>query len=182
MDNNANHSEYDFLKYYFLPDEYILWAGKSKGTDPFQKIFMVPFGVILLLFSSLVIVWGIIDEGNLGPLVTGVPFFGMSLYLIFGRALIVKNTIYVVTNYKIYRCRANKVDTLDMKKLPIVRAESRKDGTGTMYFGERTYVAGGKRAYGNDFSIEHVDNFAELQRIISDQTKNSNVANITEEE
>lgn len=185
MNSHTNYGEYDFLSYYFLTDEYILWSGKSKGTDPFQRIFMISFGILLLLFSLFMTIGTIISEGTPAPLVVGVPFLGVSLYLIFGRGLIVKNTIYVVTNYKIYRCRSNKVDTLDMANLPTVRVETRNNGTGSVYFGERIHhsIGGGRRYYLNDFVIEHVDNIAELQEIIRVYAKESKSnTTISEEE
>lgn len=185
MKNISQNTDYEFLAYYFLPDERELWRGKSKGTDPFQRIFMVSLGVILLIFSLLGIIWAIFEEKIFDPLVTLVPFLGVSLYLIFGRGLIVKNTIYVVTNYKIYRCRSNKVDTLDMSNLPTVRVETRNDGTGSVYFGERIHhsIGGGRRYYLNDFVIEHVDNIAELEEVIRVYAKESKSnTTITEEE
>lgn len=146
---------------------------------------MISFGIVLLLFSLFMTIGTIISEGTPAPLVVGVPFVGVSLYLTFGRGLIVKNTIYVVTNYKIYRCRLNKVDTLDMANLPTVRVETRKDGTGSVYFGERiTHLVGLKNfTYRNDFVIEHVDNIAELEEVIRVYAKESKSnTTITEEE
>ena len=185
MKNTSKNTDGEFLTYYFLPDERELWRGKSKGTDPFQRVFMVSFGIVLLLFSLFMTIGTIISEGTLAPLVVGVPFVGVSLYLIFGRGLIVKNTIYVVTNYKIYRCRSNKIDTLDMANLPTVRVETRNDGTGTVYFGERITTSFAMRniTYRNDFVIENVDNIAELEEVIRVYAKESKSnTTITEEE
>ena len=185
MKNISQNTDYEFLAYYFLPDERELWRGKSKGTDPFQRVFMVSFGIVLLLFSLFMTIGTIISEGTLAPLVVGVPFVVVSLYLIFGRGLIVKNTIYLVTNYKIYRCRSNKIDTLDMANLPTVRVETRKDGTGSVYFGERITTSFAMRniTYRNDFVIENVDNIAELEEVIRVYAKESKSnTTITEEE
>ena len=202
MDYNTQNNEYDFARAYFLPDEYEVWRGKSKGMNPNQKKILVPFGIFALIFAIFWMVTASRIGGAFGSFESsfgtngfeglfgsprfpatpskiggifglfGLPFVAIALYLVFGRNAIGKNTYYVITNKKIYRSQAGRVDMVELANLPPMRIEGHSNGAGSIYFGEHHYRSHGKNHYGVVFSIENVDNIAEVQRIIAEQTKN----------
>ena len=170
MEYNSQNNEYDFARGYFLPDEYELWRGKSKGMDPHQMITMIPF---VLFFLGFAIFWTI-TASNVGGAFGffGLPFIAVGIYLVFGKGIIGKKTYYVITNKKIYRSQAGRVDMVDLANLPPMRVVGHQNGAGSIYFGEHHYRSNGKNHYGVVFTIENVDNIADVQRIISEQTRN----------
>ena len=170
MDYNTQNNEYEFARAYFLSDEYELWRGKSKGMDPQQKITMIPFGIFFLGFAIFWTVTASATGGLFG--LFGLPFIAVGSYLVFGKGIVGKKTYYVITNHKIYRSRAGRVDMVDIANLPPMRVVGHKNGAGSIYFGEHHYRSHGKNHYGVVFSIENVDNIAEVQRIISEHIRN----------
>ena len=171
MDYNTNNNEYDFARAYFLPDEYELWRGRSKGMDPRQKMTMVPFGIVFLSFA---IFWTV-SASSVGGLfgLFGLLPIAAGIYLVFGRNAIGKKTHYVITNKRIYRSQAGRVDMVDLANLPPMRMVAHNGGAGSIYFGEHHYRTGRHNHYGMVFSIENVDDIATVQRIISEQIRNS---------
>ena len=170
MDYNTQNNEYDFARGYFLPDEYELWRGKSKGMSAQQKMIMIPFGIFFLMFA---LAWTVGASAVGGPFgLFGLPFIAVGAYILFGKNIVGKKTYYVITNKKIYRSQAGRVDMVDIANLPPMRTQGHSNGAGSIYFGEHHYRAHGKTHYGVVFSIENVDNIAEVQRIISVQARN----------
>lgn len=167
---NAQNNEYEFARAYFLPDEYELWRGRSKGMNPNQKLVMIPFGIFFLMFALFWTISASSVGGFFG--VFGLPFIAVGAYIVFGRNIVGKKTCYVITNKKIYRSRAGRVDMVDLANLPPMRIEGHKNGSGSIYFGEYHYRSNGRNHYGVVFTIENVDNIAEVQRIISDYIRN----------
>ena len=170
MDYNTQSNEYGFARAYFLPDEYELWRGKSNGVNPRQKMLMIPFGIFFLAFA---IFWTVSATRIGGPFgLFGIPFIAVGAYTVFGRNIVGKKTYYVITNKKIYRSQAGRVDMVDLANLPPMRIEAHQNGAGSIYFGEHHYRSNGRNHYGVVFTIENVDGIAEVQRIISEQTRN----------
>jgi hypothetical protein len=170
MEYNTHNNEYEFARGYFLPDEYELWRGKSKGMDPHQKMIMIPFGIVFLVFALF---WTVSASAVGGPFgLFGLPFIAVGAYIVFGQNIVGKKTYYVITNKKIYRSQAGRVDMVDLANLPPMRTTGHSNGAGSIYFGEHHYRSNGRNHYGVVFSIENVDNIAEVQRIISEQIRN----------
>ena len=170
MDYNTQNNEYDFARGYFLPDEYELWRGKSKGMNSQQKMFMIPFGIFFLGFALF---WTVTASAVGGPFgLFGLPFIAVGAYIVFGKNIVGKKTYYVITNKRIYRSQAGRVDMVDLANLPPMRTQGHSNGSGSIYFGEHHYRSHGRNHYGMVFSIENVDNIAEVQRIISEQIRN----------
>ena len=170
MEYNTHNNEYEFARGYFLPDEYELWRGKSKGMDSHQKMMMIPFGIFFLGFA---IFWTVAASAAGGPFgLFGLPFIAVGAYIVFGKNIVGKKTYYVITNKRIYRSQAGRVDMVDLANLPPMRTTGHSNGAGSIYFGEHHYRMNGRNHYGVVFSIENVDNIAEVQRIISEQIRN----------
>lgn len=170
MDYNTNNNEYDFARPYFLPDEYEIWRGKSRGMNSRQKMIMIPFGLFFLAFA---VIWTVGAGAIAGPMgLFGLPFIAVGVYILFGKNIVGKKTYYVITNKRIYRSQAGRVDMVDFANLPPMRTQGHSNGTGSIYFGEHHYRAHGNNHYGVVFSIENIDNISEVQRIISEQIGN----------
>ena len=170
MDYNTQSNEYGFARAYFLPDEYELWRGKSKGMSAQQKMIMIPFGIFFLAFA---LIWTVGASAVGGPFgLFGLPFIAVGAYIVFGKNIVGKKTYYVITNKRIYRSQAGRVDMVDLANLPPMRTQGHSNGAGSIYFGEHHYRMNGRNHYGVVFSIENVDNIAEVQRIISEQIRN----------
>ena len=169
MDYNTNNNEYDFTRAYFLPDEYELWRGRSKGMDPRQKMTMIPFGIFFLGFAIFWTVSASAAGGFFG--LFGLPFIVVGAYLVFGKNVVGKKTYYVITNKRIYRSQAGRVDMVDLANLPPMRVVAHNGGAGSIYFGEHYYRTGRNNHYGVVFSIENVDDIATVQRIVSEQIR-----------
>ena len=171
MDYNSQSNEYEFARAYFLADEYELWRGRSKGMSFHQKMTMIPFGLFFLVFALFWTAGASFAAGPMG--LFGLPFIAVGAYLVFGKSIVGKKTYYVITNRRIYRSQMGKVDMVELSNLPPMRAEGYTNGAGSIYFGEHHYRSRGKNHYGVVFTIENVDNIAEVQRIISEAQRNS---------
>lgn len=171
MDYNTQNNEYDFARAYFLTDEYELWRGRSKGMDPRQKMTMIPFGIFFLGFAVFWTVSASMAGGFFG--LFGLPFIAVGIYLVLGKNILGKKTYYVITNKRIYRSQAGRVDMVDLANLPPMRVAAHNGGAGSIYFGEHYYRTGRNNHYGVVFSVENVDDIATVQRIISEQIRNS---------
>jgi hypothetical protein len=131
---------------------------------------MIPFGIVFIAFALF---WTVSASAMGGPFgLFGLPFIAVGAYIVFGQNIVGKKTYYVITNKKIYRSQAGRVDMVDLANLPPMRTTGHSNGAGSIYFGEHNYRAHGKTHYGVVFSIENVDNIAEVQRIISEQIRN----------
>jgi len=136
-----------------------------------QKMFMIPFGLFFLVFAIFWTATASMTGGLFG--LFGLPFIALGAYIVFGKNMVGKKTYYVITNRKIYRSQAGRVDMIDMSNLPPMRVQGHQNGAGSIYFGEHHYRSGGSNHYGVVFAIENVDNIADVQRIISEAQKNS---------
>ena len=170
MDGYSQNNEYSFARPYFSADEYELWRGKSNGMDSHQKIIMIPFAVFFLGFALFWTATATSAAGIMG--LFGLPFIAVGAYMLFGKNIIGNKTYYVVTNRKIYRSQAGRVDMVDLANLPPMRVVGHSNGRGSIYFGEYQYRSHGKNHYGMVFSVDNVDNIAELQRIIGEALRN----------
>lgn len=162
-----NDTEYSFCHAYFSADEYIIWRGKHSGKLAGQSAATILFGLFFLAFT---VIWTISALSVSAIMsVFCLPFVAVGIYLAFGKVIMDRSSKYVITNRRIYRKRSGKVDMLDIASLPPMRTVEHRGGCGSIYFGENYYRApGGKPRYGMTFSIDCVDNVAEVQRIISD--------------
>ena len=165
--------EYSFARPYLSNGETILWKGRPgkghllTGND----IFLIPFS-IAWSSGALTAVFSSFSSGMplfLYPIM--LLFAGAAFYILIGRfiwtAYVRKNTAYVITNRRIIRSRRGKVDSLSARSMPSMRAKVRKDGTGTIRFGEPSYYR--RNTFDpNDglFTLENIPDVIRVQQII----------------
>ena len=118
-----NAVDYSFAKPYLAAGEHILWYGKpSEGNLITRNDFLlIPFSIVWCGFA---VFWTVSAASSGVPIfwLFGVPFVCVGLYLVFGRfihtAYLRKRTVYVITNQKILRSRAGKIDMLMKASMP----------------------------------------------------------------
>ena len=165
--------EYSFARPYLSNGEVVLWKGRPgkghllTGND----IFLIPFSI---LWCGFAIFWETTVVASGAPFffkLWGIPFVCVGLYITFGRflwtAYVRKHTVYVITNRRIIRSRRGRVDSLSARSMPAMHAKVRKDGTGTIRFGEPSYYR--RNTFDpNDglFTLENIPDVIRVQQII----------------
>jgi hypothetical protein len=129
------------------PHESILWTGQPDATRWFTAVdwLLIPFGLIWLGFAIL---WEVmmLEESRLLGLV-GIPLFLIALYFLVGRFFVKawqkKRTFYAITNRRVLILKTGRMRSLtalEIKSLPLVEKNVRRNGSGTIYFGQRSFV------------------------------------------
>jgi hypothetical protein len=150
---NAFHSD---LMNELSPGEKLLWSGKPRDGFMFRAsdIFTIPFSLFFLGFAAfwtLAVGSGILESYSRGeaPLfafifpLCGIPFVAMGLYILLGRFWVEKalraRTSYGVTNERaiiVSGLFSRTVKSLNLSALPDVSMSERRDGSGTISFGQ----------------------------------------------
>lgn len=133
--------EYDWIRPYLASDEYVLWQGKPEKGSVFTKqdIFVIPFSIVWCGFSLF---WEYTAlKSNTGFMALfGLPFVLFGLYFVFGRFIFakkaLKKTAYAVTNKRIFIYENSNIKIIDRNQLPPANIETKKDGSGTITFGD----------------------------------------------
>jgi hypothetical protein len=127
-----------------LYDERILWSGQPSPGKLFTPadIFLVPFS---LLWGGFAIFWELTALNFGAPLLFklfGIPFVCVGLYFIFGRFIfkcyLQKRTYYAVTNKRVLiitNTRNKNLTAEFIDRIPTINKKSRRDGSGTLIFG-----------------------------------------------
>ncbi len=169
----------NWINKYLMPDEYIIWNGKP-GTGhlftPFD-IFMIPFSVI---WCGGAISWTVSVLSFPFPFpffLWGVPFICVGLYMVFGRFIqksrIRKETIYVITNKRIFSFRKYQIQTLDYHTNLARKVTRHWDGSGSICYdspdpsklqGRFTPAQSSKIIH---FELDNIPNVDHVLRILS---------------
>jgi hypothetical protein len=146
------HFQKDLLK-----GEQILWVGQPDTSKLFTKadIFLIPFS---LFWGGFAFIWEYLaltsvtktEEGGITVLIFplfGIPFVLMGLYFIFGRFLYKnwkkKRTWYAVTDKRalvLTQTFGQKLQAADLKSLPTMNKTIQKDGSGSVTFGNSSWM------------------------------------------
>jgi len=144
----------ELLKQQLESDEKLIWCGKPAQGILFYPvdIFMIPFS---LLWGGIALIWEyfaiilIIKKPEVNHLffpVFGIPFAFVGLYMLFGRYIIDKkqreNIQYGISNKRIFIIRGKKKQSivrLNLNRLKSINIKERKDGRGTIIFGEKDF-------------------------------------------
>ncbi len=165
------YDNYQFCRPYILPGESILWKGRpEKGNLITRRDFvMIPFGLFWLAFCVL---WESIalKSGQLFPIIWGLPFVAVGIYLVFGRfiqsAYLRNKTFYVITNKKIIIKAGRKITMHDARYLPPMEVEIHRNGNGMILFSEETYTRRGRRHH-TYIILENIKDIAQAQNAVS---------------
>jgi hypothetical protein len=124
------------------PGEKLLWAGVPKRGILLKRsdAILIPFS---LLWGGFAIVWETIAIMADTPWffkLFGIPFVGVGLYLMVGRFFIDARkrarTIYALTNDRvIIKTGQNSIKSLQIRTLPDISLDLKKDGSGSILFG-----------------------------------------------
>ena len=156
---------------YLTPDEYVVWNGRpSKGhLLTKQDIYMIPFSI---MWCGFAIFWEISvlthSSSFIGKL-WGIPFVCIGLYIVFGRFIMKsymrKETVYAITNKRIFFFRKNQINTLDYHTNLTRTITRNPDGSGSIYFGSAASAQNtsaqlfGQNAY-------ELDNIPDIDRVL----------------
>lgn len=166
-----------------LNGEEILWAGQPDTRILFSRsdIFTIPFGIVFTVFS---LEWEsgafkqVLNPNSkpgaswLFPLF-GVPFVLIGLYLAVGRFFYKfwnkKRTYYAVTNKRILvvkNSRQRELRGAYLEAIPVINRSIRRDGHGTIIFGNTPPGALMSEDSGFDFlgsrTVEHAPSFRDI--------------------
>ncbi len=166
-----NEDNYQFCRPYLLPNESILWKGRpEKGNIITKREFiMIPFSVMICGFSLF---WEsmALKSGQIFPVIWGLPFVAIGLYMLFGRhiqaAYLRDKTFYVVTNKKMIIKKGNKINLYNGCDLPPMEVEIHKNGNGTILFYEEVYSRRGRR-HSTYIALENLKDVALAQNAVS---------------
>lgn len=145
-----------------LPGEVLHWWGRPNPNRLLTAadFFVVPFS---LLWAGFAFFWegsvlsifltGGRESGSWFAVLWGIPFVLIGLYLVFGRFVAKRyakrHTYYAVTDSRVISISTafgRRVQSASIKRLPGLELSSRRDGSGTVTFGQSSAFAG---MYGN---------------------------------
>lgn len=156
----------DVLQKQLLKDESILWKGQPEANILFSAsdIFLVPFS---LLGGGFAIFWEssvlfMKDKSGQGVSIFfalfGIPFVLIGLYFIFGRFFYKKwkkqRTWYAVTDKRVLIATnlfGENIQAAYINTLPCINKSIRSNGTGTVKFGNPSFMVGMYENTGMDF-------------------------------
>ncbi len=167
-----DYQQCDWINKYIMPDEYVVWNGRpGKGhLLTSYDIFMIPFSIIWCGFAILWETIAFTSSASLFFKLWGIPFICVGLFMLFGRFIlksyIRKETIYVITNKRIFSFRKNQVQTLDYHMNPTRNVTQHQDGTGTIrFYSTPTFNTQFSALFISMQSFRHNDQYFELENI-----------------
>lgn len=154
MDGKKMYYElYDKIKEDLLSNEEIRWSGQPvlktylSGVDA----FILPFSIIWTAMSLFFLYMSFRtyqETGFFFPVIFSIPFVAIGIFLLFGRFIWVKNrkkhTTYVVTDKRILsivkKRNSKEIQAEYIKNLPSINKKIRRNGVGTIIFGNNPFV------------------------------------------
>jgi hypothetical protein len=135
-----------------LGSERLLWTGQPDPKHRFDRadLFLVPFS---LLWGGFAIFWEIAAILNGEPffILWGIPFVAVGLYFIAGRFFFKgrkkRRTYYAVTDRRVLSVeQGGATRAMFLDRIPTINSRLRSDGSGTVVFGNASWMQG---SYGN---------------------------------
>jgi hypothetical protein len=145
-----------------LKDEKVLWYGQPDRNIMFHAadLFLIPFAVFWCGFMAFweYKLWTLLAEGEIVPVIVfmvfGIPFILIGLYMLFGRFFWDRyrkaRTHYYVTDKRVIVIKDvfnRTICAQFLSNLPCINKIKRKDGSGTLRFGNTPL---GYVSYSND--------------------------------
>jgi len=137
--------------------ERLLWTGRPDPTRHFDRadLFLVPFS---LMWGGFTIFWeiAVIRNGWGFGMVWGIPFVAIGLYVIAGRFFVKarkkRRTYYAVTDRRVLSVeRGGSTRAAFLSLIPTLNASIRSDGSGSVTFGNSSWLYGSYANSGLDF-------------------------------
>ncbi|HET7856676.1 MAG TPA: hypothetical protein VFL41_09495 [Gaiellaceae bacterium] len=136
--------------------ERLLWVGRPYPGRVFDRsdAFLIPFS---LLWGGFAIFWeaGVILSGWEFGAVWGIPFVAFGLYLIAGRFFVKvrrrRRTHYAVTDRRVFSKRDDATRAAFIHSIPTINARLQADGSGSVIFGNRSWMQDAYADSGLDF-------------------------------
>jgi hypothetical protein len=137
--------------------ERLLWTGQPDVNRHFDRVdlYLVPFS---LMWGGFAIFWEIAAIISGDPLFVtwGIPFVAMGLYLIAGRFFVKarrkRRTYYAVTDRRVLSVeRGGSTRAVFLNLIPTINARIRSDGSGSVVFGNASWLQGSYANTGLDF-------------------------------
>jgi hypothetical protein len=172
--------------------ERLLWAGQPDPKRHFDRAdtFLIPFS---LLWGGFAIFWeiGVIRAGWGFGMVLGIPFVGVGLYVIAGRFFVKarkkRRTYYAVTDRRVFSVEpGGSTQASFISSIPTVNANVRADGSGSVIFGnsswlQMAYSHSGFDSWGKEFGPEGVAFYdigdaREVVNLVNDLRRRANEA------
>lgn len=167
--------QWNWINKYLMSGEYVIWNGKPGKGHLLTKYdtYMIPFSIIWCGFA---ISWetSVLTDG--APFlfkVWGIPFVCVGLYVVFGRFImksyVRKETVYVITNKRIFSFRKNQVKTLDYHANQTRTITRNPDGSGSIYFGSAASAQNtSAQLFGqNAFELDNIPDVDHVLQILS---------------
>jgi len=126
--------------------ERLLWTGQPDARRHFDRSyrFLIPF---TLMWGGFAIFWEIaaITSGEPFFIIWGIPFVAIGLYLIVGRFLVKartkRRTYYAVTDRRVLSVvRGGTTKAMFLNLIPTINAAIRDDGSGSVIFGNASWL------------------------------------------
>ncbi len=171
----------NWINQYLTPDEYILWNGQPGKGNLLNKqdIIMIPFSI---MWCGFAIIWEAAVLIMPAPLlfkIWGIPFVCVGLYMVFGRFIMKsylrKETVYVITNRRIFSFCKNQMNTVDYHICPTKTITRHADGYGTITFSSTTqpnhmFFLRGQFPNQNFFELDNIPDVDRVIRLLSGQS------------
>ena len=172
-------NDFEWLNSELVPGEAVLWKGKpdEKKLLTAQDIFLIPFSI---MWCGFAIFWEFAAVSSGAPFffaIWGVPFICVGLYFVFGRFIhqkyTLKNTRYALTTHRAICYKKGKIKSCDYINEPSITVKSKKDGSGTITFGNDPYYTNNKFNFfdniGKGTEFINIPDVQNVHRIINQQ-------------
>lgn len=137
--------------------EKLLWIGQPDPSRHFDRSdrFLIPFSI---LWGGFAIFWeaGVVAAGWGFGILWGIPFVAMGLYFMAGRFFVKarkkRRTYYVVTDRRVFSVeRGGPTRASFISLIPTINANIRDDGSGSVSFGNSSWLQESYANSGMDF-------------------------------
>lgn len=156
---------------YMTEGESVLWQGRPEpgrlmlGSDA----YLIVFGLFWSVFASAM-GYVLLRDYSLVAGLCCLPPVLFGLYLLVGcyfhRAWLWKRTYYVITNKKLLRMQAGRVDVVPGEKMPRLYISRRRDGSGSIHLGRaRHHSKGFRRLAAGDSGLFSLVNISDVDRV-----------------
>jgi hypothetical protein len=147
-------------------DERVAWSGRPARGAWFSggDFHLIPFSLLwcgFVVFFEVSAIRSYRDGGPFFPVIWGVPFIAVGLYMLLGRFVVKawwkRHTYYAATNKRVLSLttRPRRVlQSLRLSQIPVINKSIRQDGIGTLTFGYAPLWYAANRNTGLGFSYD----------------------------